>query len=107
VLVEISVIEQRYQAVLAVVQDGWRVVEVARRVESPRSSASPSPAGGRWLRRLFLPDQARLRHRNHGPNGLWRRKRGTQLLRRLGRRLLPGTRTSPKRCMEALACQQP
>ena len=30
-LVELSVMEQRYQAVLAVVQDGWRVVEVARR----------------------------------------------------------------------------
>jgi hypothetical protein len=26
VLVELSVMEQRYQAVLAVVQDGWRVV---------------------------------------------------------------------------------
>jgi hypothetical protein len=31
VLVELSVMEQRYQAVLAVVQDGWKVVEVARR----------------------------------------------------------------------------
>jgi hypothetical protein len=30
VLVELSVMEQRYQAVLAVVQDGWKVVEVAR-----------------------------------------------------------------------------
>ncbi len=31
-LVELSVMEQRYQAVLSVVQDGWKVVEVARRV---------------------------------------------------------------------------
>jgi transposase len=29
VLVELSVMEQRYQAVLAVIQDGWKVVEVA------------------------------------------------------------------------------
>jgi hypothetical protein len=29
VLVELSVMEQRYQAVLAVVQDGWKVTEVA------------------------------------------------------------------------------
>lgn len=28
-LVELSVMEQRYQAVLAVVQDGWKVTEVA------------------------------------------------------------------------------
>jgi hypothetical protein len=32
VLVELSVMEQRYQAMLAVVQDGWKVVEVARRL---------------------------------------------------------------------------
>jgi hypothetical protein len=31
VLVELSVMEQRYQAVLAVIQDGWKVVEVADR----------------------------------------------------------------------------
>jgi hypothetical protein len=31
VLVELSVMEQRYQAVLAVVQDGWNVTEVAAR----------------------------------------------------------------------------
>jgi transposase-like protein len=38
VLVELSVMEQRYQAVLAVVQDGWRVVEVARRVGVSRQA---------------------------------------------------------------------
>lgn len=37
-LVELSVMEQRYQAVLAVVQDGWRVVEVARRVGVSRQT---------------------------------------------------------------------
>jgi hypothetical protein len=31
-LVELSVMEQRYQAVLAVVQDGWKVTEVADRL---------------------------------------------------------------------------
>jgi RNA polymerase sigma-70 factor (ECF subfamily) len=37
VLVELSVMEQRYQAVLAVVQDGWKVVEAARRVGVSRA----------------------------------------------------------------------
>ena len=37
-LVELSVMEQRYQAVLAVVQDGWRVVEVAERLGVSRQS---------------------------------------------------------------------
>ena len=37
-LVELCVMEQRYQAVLAVVQDGWKVVEVARRLGVPRQS---------------------------------------------------------------------
>jgi len=36
--VKLSVMEQRYQAVLAVVQDGWRVVEVARRLGVSRQS---------------------------------------------------------------------
>jgi hypothetical protein len=38
VLVELSVMEQRYKAVLAVVQDGWRVVEVARRLGVTRQT---------------------------------------------------------------------
>jgi len=45
VLVELSDTEQRYQAVLAVVQDGWRLVEVARRVESPLLSLLHRPLG--------------------------------------------------------------
>jgi transposase len=38
VLVELSVMEQRYQAVLAVVQDGWKVVEVADRLGVSRQT---------------------------------------------------------------------
>jgi transposase InsO family protein len=38
VLVELSVMEQRYQAVLAVVQDGWKVVEVAHRLGVSRQT---------------------------------------------------------------------
>ena len=49
-LVELSVMEQRYQAVLAVVQDGWKVAEVAARLgvlapERPRVDR-PVRAGG-------------------------------------------------------------
>jgi transposase len=38
VLVELSVMEQRYQAVMAVVQDGWKVTEVAQRLGVARQS---------------------------------------------------------------------
>jgi transposase len=37
-LVELSVMEQRYQAVLAVVQEGWKVTEVAARLDVSRQS---------------------------------------------------------------------
>ena len=37
-LVELSVMEQRYQAVLAVIQDVWRVTEVARRMGVSRQT---------------------------------------------------------------------
>ncbi len=37
-LVELSVMEQRYQAVMAMVQDGWTVTEVARRLGVARQS---------------------------------------------------------------------
>lgn len=50
-LVERSVMEQRYQAVLAVVQDGWKVSEVAERLGVSRQSVHPwiarFEAGGR------------------------------------------------------------
>jgi hypothetical protein len=43
-LVELSVVEQRYQAVLAVIRDGVPIVEVARRLEVSRLAVH------RWLR---------------------------------------------------------
>ena len=49
-LVELSVMEQRYQAVLGVVQDGWQVSEVARRLGVSRQSVhswiTPYETGG-------------------------------------------------------------
>jgi transposase InsO family protein len=38
VLVELSVMEQRYQAVLAVIQDGWKITEVADRLGVTRQT---------------------------------------------------------------------
>ncbi len=50
-LVELSVMEQRYQAVLAVVQDGWQVAEVARRLGvSERACLDRSLRAGRACR---------------------------------------------------------
>jgi hypothetical protein len=43
-LVELSVMEQRYQAVLAVVQDGWKVTEVAQGTRGPALSTRASAA---------------------------------------------------------------
>ena len=40
-LVELGVMEQRYQAVLAVIQDGWKVVEAHNRGTDPQRR-SPS-----------------------------------------------------------------
>jgi transposase-like protein len=44
-LLELSVVEQRYQAVLAVIRDGVPVIEVARRFDVSRQAVH------RWLRR--------------------------------------------------------
>jgi len=49
-LVELSVMEQRYQAVLAVIQDGWKVTEVAARLGVSRQSVN------NWI----LDDHVRL-----------------------------------------------
>lgn len=48
-LVQLSVMEQRYQAVLAVVQDGWQISEVARRlgVSRQRRESERGETGGR------------------------------------------------------------
>jgi transposase-like protein len=43
-LVELSVVEQRYQAVLAVIRDGVPIVEVAHRFDVSRQAVH------RWLR---------------------------------------------------------
>ena len=60
-LVELSVVEQRYQAVLAVIRDGVQVVEVARRFDVSRQAVH------RWLR--WYEDQGLpgLVDRSHRP----------------------------------------
>ena len=50
-LVELSVMEQRYQAVPAVVQDGWKVTEVAGRLGVSRQTVHALCSSGwesRW-----------------------------------------------------------
>jgi transposase len=61
VLVELSVMEQRYQAVLAVVQDGWKVVEVARRLGVSRQSVHT------WITRYERGGLGALADRSHRP----------------------------------------
>ena len=60
-LVELSVMEQRYQAVLAVVQDGWRVVEVARRVGVSRQTVHA------WIARYEEGGLTALADHSHRP----------------------------------------
>lgn len=60
-LVELSVMEQRYQAVLAVVQDGWKVVEVADRLGVSRQSVH------NWIVRYEQGGLAALTDRSHRP----------------------------------------
>jgi transposase-like protein len=45
-LVELSVVEQRYQAVLAMIRDGVPIVEVARRFGVSRQATRREPEGG-------------------------------------------------------------
>jgi len=61
-LVELSVMEQRYQAVLAVVQDGWQVSEVARRLGVSRQSVHS------WIARYEQGGLAALADRSHRPS---------------------------------------
>jgi transposase len=61
VLVELSVMEQRYQAVLAVVQDGWKVVEVARRLGVSRQTLHT------WIARYERGGLASQADRSHRP----------------------------------------
>ncbi len=61
-LVELSVMEQRYQAVLAVVQDGWKVVEVAERVGVSRQTVHA------WIARYEQGGLAALSDHSHRPS---------------------------------------
>jgi transposase InsO family protein len=61
VLVELSVMEQRYQAVLAVVQDGWKVVEVAEHLGVSRQAVHA------WIARYEQGGLASLADRSHRP----------------------------------------
>lgn len=58
-LVELSVMEQRYQALMAVVQDGWKVTEVARRLGVARQSVH------NWIARYEEGGLAALADRSH------------------------------------------
>lgn len=61
-LVELSVMEQRYQAVVAVVQDGWKVTEVAARLGVSRQSVHA------WIARYEQGGLAALADRSHRPS---------------------------------------
>ena len=61
-LVELSVMEQRYQAVLAVIQDGWKVVEVAERLGVSRQAVHA------WIARYEQGGLAALADRTHRPS---------------------------------------
>ena len=61
-LVELSVMEQRYQAVLAITQDGWKIVEVARKLGVSRQSVHT------WITRYEQGGLAALADRSHRPN---------------------------------------
>lgn len=60
-LVELSVMEQRYQAVMAVIQDGWKVTEVAERLGVARQSVH------NWIARYEAGGLAALADRSHRP----------------------------------------
>ena len=62
-LVELSVMEQRYQAVSFVVHDGESVVEVARRFNVSRQTVHA------WLARYERGGLAALADRSHRPKG--------------------------------------
>ena len=59
---EISVMEQKYQAVLAVIRDGVAIVEVASRFGVSRQSVHS------WLVRYEMEGMAGLAERSHRPN---------------------------------------
>lgn len=60
-LVELSVMEQRYQAVLAVVQDGWKISEVAAHLGVTRQTVH------NWIKRYQADGLASLADHSHRP----------------------------------------
>ena len=60
-LVEISVVDQRYQAVMAVLQDGWKVSEVAEHLGVARQTIH------RWIARHESGGVMALTDRSHRP----------------------------------------
>jgi transposase-like protein len=60
-LVELSVMEQRYQAVMAVIQDGWKVTEVAEHLGVARQSVH------NWIARYEAGGLPALADRSHKP----------------------------------------
>ena len=60
-LVELGVMEQRYQVVLAVIQDGWRVVDVAHRMEVSRQTVH------NWIARYEQGGLPALADHSHRP----------------------------------------
>jgi transposase InsO family protein len=62
VLVELSVMEQRYQAVLAIVQDGWKVTEVAERLGVSRQTVHT------WMARYEQGGLGALADHSHRPS---------------------------------------
>ena len=62
-LVEVSVVDQRYQAVMAVLQDGWKVSEVAEHFGVARQTIH------RWIARHNAGGVLALTDRSHRPHG--------------------------------------
>lgn len=113
-LVELSVMEQRYQAVMAVVQDGWKITEVADRLGVTRQAVH------KWIVRYKAGGLPALADRSHRPNSCshqispeleamicelrrqhpgWGPRRILHQLGRLGVDPLPG-RSSIYRCLK-------
>lgn len=61
-LVELSVMEQRYQAVMAVIQDGFKVTEVADRLGVTRQAVH------KWIARYQAGGLPALADRSHRPH---------------------------------------